>query len=279
MSGRIVLYFVLLIAVLTAFVLLLRVQLEVQTDDTLIVQKEGVIKEKLQMTALSWAIFDPSTGKIFDAKNPDEVRSIASLTKLYTAYAALNSNDIDTELIINWGDIVTEGRSGKLTYGERMSPRELLFPLLIESSNDAGEAIKRGLGDEFFITISLLHSALDLVHTEIVDGSGLSHKNISTAREFAVFYSHIYNMYPHILDITKLPLYVGETTGYVNNNPGRAFEEFSGGKNGYTTEARRTFIGTFEIQDGKDIGIVFLGSEDSMRDLEIAVPYLKKNYK
>lgn len=220
-------------------------------------------------SAKAWALFDPKTGEILSGTNKEESYPIASVTKLFIAETVLRSPEKDTTFAITYADLGTEGRAGKLVYGEQVTPYTLLFPLLIESSNDAGEAVRRFLGKEFDVSIQDIENQLVLKQTHIVDGSGLSAQNTSSAHDLAILYAYIKNTHPHILDITQLGTYIGPRTGYVNNDPARSLSNFVGGKHGYTPEAGKTFVGSFILPDSKrEIGIVLLGSDDLLHDIE-----------
>lgn len=220
-------------------------------------------------TAKAWAIFDPKTGAILSGVQSEKSYPIASVTKLFIAETALRSSEKNTAFTITYADLATEGRAGKLVYGETVTPYSLLFPLLIESSNDAGEAIKRFLGKEYDTSIHEIEDQLLLTQTHIVDGSGLSPQNTSSAHDLAILYTYIKKTHPHILDITQLGTYIGPRTGYVNNDPARSLPNFVGGKHGYTPEAGKTFVGSFTLpHSNKEIGIVLLGSDDLLHDIE-----------
>lgn len=220
-------------------------------------------------SAKAWALFDPKTGEILSGVHKEESYPIASVTKLFIAETVLRSPGKDTAFAITYADLETEGRAGKLVYGEQVTPYTLLFPLLIESSNDAGEAIRRFQGKEFDVRIQDIENQLVLRQTHIVDGSGLSVHNTSSAHDLAILYAYIKNTHPHILDITQLDTYIGPRTGYVNNNPAHSLPNFVGGKHGYTPEAGKTFVGSFMLPHSKrEIGIVLLSSTDLLSDIE-----------
>ncbi len=222
------------------------------------------------LTTDTWAIFDPVTGAIRAGKNVDEARPIASVSKLFTALAVMKSGRQNDAFSITATDVGTEGRSGKLLYGEMVTPYTLLFPLLIESSNDAATAIARYLGDEFKNVVVDTKETLALTHTSISEPSGLSPKDTSSARDLATFYAYVAESYPHILDITRLKMYIALRTGYINNNPAVQFPTYNGGKHGYTPEAGKTFVGAFRDADsGAQVGIVLLGSSDLVHDIEV----------
>lgn len=226
------------------------------------------------LTTDTWAIFDPQTGRILDGDNTEKILPIASITKLFTATAVEMSTEKNNGFYILSEDVNVEGRMGKLTIGDRVTPYELLFPLLIESSNDAAEAIKRSLGEEYVKNTGQVLELLGLASTTLVDASGLSEKNTSTVTDLALLFSYIKKMHPHIFDITQLNMYIDAKTGYINNNPGRTFPTFTGGKHGFTDAAKRTFIGTFSTGNSdEEIGIILLGSDSLPLDIKALNTY------
>ncbi len=264
--GRVALYSILSVSVIVVFALVLFVQsLEYFVPENQSAQTNA----PQSLTTDTWGIFDTETGAILTGSNIDARLPIASITKLFTAEATMKSTVKDIPFIIEYLDISSEGRAGKLTLGEYMSPYELLFPLLLESSNDAGEAIRRHLEDEFALSVEATIETLRLNDTEIIDATGLSNGNVSTIENLARYYTYVRKTYPHIIDVTQLVTYIGKNTGYINNNPARSFSNFTGGKHGYTEEAGRTFVGTFSRKNGEgEIGIVLLHSTDVASDIE-----------
>ena len=235
---------------------------------------EKVILSVPVLTTDVWGVFDVESGEVIAGSNIDTVRPIASITKLFTGEAVLKSAKKDEKFWITFSDIETEGRSGKLQYGEYVSSYELLYPLLLESSNDAAHAIQRHLGTEYTSTISSVTSSLGLSQTVIYEGSGLSSQNVSTVRELATYYVHVKHEEPHLLDITQVRTFITGSTGYLNNNPGRQFESFRGGKHGFTDEAGRTFVGSFITQSStREMGIILLGSDNLRGDIDLLQRY------
>ncbi len=259
------LYLALAIAVMTTLLLLSYVFIRYggKTKD------EAALLSTPTLTTEVWGTFNPYTGKLRYGGKVDEVHSIASITKLYTAYAVLKSNKINATTTIGWADLSTEGDSGKLRFGEVYSLRDLLFPLLIESSNDSGTVVRRVLGENFLTSITEFLEAESLNNTRVVEPTGLSKENVSTVADLAHTYAVIRRDYPHLIDITQLRMYLGGSEGLINNNPIRSLPSFTGGKNGYTTEAGRTFVGTFDLGKGRgEIGIVLLGSTNVLEDVK-----------
>jgi D-alanyl-D-alanine carboxypeptidase len=229
------------------------------------------------LTTDIWGIFDPETGILIEGNNTRTVVPVASLTKLITAVAVMQSDEKNEQFEIVASDVNTEGRAGKLVIGTKTSPYELLFPLLLESSNDAGVAIGRSLGDDFEKSRDKIIDSLSLTQTHIEEPTGLSDKNVSTVRDLSVFFSYLKNSYPHIVDITSLNTYLVGHTGYGNSNPIHTIPGFTGGKQGYTDEAGRTFVGTFlRSNTTKEIGVVVLGSDNLETDINAILSYSER---
>lgn len=220
-----------------------------------------------KVTAESVFVMDAETGYVLYERLPDEVRPIASLSKLFTAAVVMSTADMEDTLTIAQSDIATEGAAGNLRSGEVYSYRELLFPFLLTSSNDAGTSFVRSLGNAAFIEgLRGLFSDAGLTETQLVEPTGLSAENRSTARELGMLLPYLQDHFSYILSVTTLPSYQGAQKGWQSNIPGRHFSSFQGGKHGYTSEAGQTFAGLFE-RDGESFVVVLLNSESLNGDL------------
>lgn len=207
------------------------------------------------VSARAYSVIDIETGTILFSHNADEVLPIASVTKLFTA-AALSPAAYNTPVIITKTDVSTEGRAGKLESGQVYTAHELLFPLLLESSNDAAVAIKRVTGP------------VAVAGTILTDTAGFSPENKLSATTLAREMQQLYHTQPHIFDITTLTQAVGSYTGWVNNSPVASWSGFRGGKHGYTEAAGKTLAAVFEEPALHDraLGYVLLGSTDIAAD-------------
>jgi len=210
---------------------------------------------KPDVSAKAYVVIDVTTGDTILQHNASQVLPIASITKLFTA-AALTS--YDEEITITATDVAAEGRAGKLEVGQVYRARELLFPLLLESSNDAAAALARRLD-----TISL-----DTV--PLADASGLSSQNQASALQVAVAVRNLYHTQPYLFDITQLEQYIGTYTGWVNNSPLYQFSGYRGGKHGYTEAAGKTAAAIFAESslDDRELVYVVLGSRDVKSDVQ-----------
>lgn len=126
------------------------------------------------ITAKSYIVLDEN-GEVLIEKNSDEIRSIASITKLFTVRTALK-DDLD-ELI----EIIPSDRrlgmmkSSPLRVGQKYTRLQLIQLSLISSDNVAALALGR---------VDPIVSPLPL-NTTIIEASGLAAENTSTARSIA----------------------------------------------------------------------------------------------
>lgn len=144
----------------------------------------------LMTPLLSWAtasygVFDYSLVEYQHSKNTDEVRSIASITKLFTAQAVIDSNADLRELVKVQGK--ANGRFARGTLVERY---ELLRAMLMSSDNLAAESLANahpGGFDQFIKDVNTRIGDMSLKNTVIVDSTGLLPGNKSTVDDLRDF--------------------------------------------------------------------------------------------
>jgi D-alanyl-D-alanine carboxypeptidase len=222
------------------------------------------------VSAASFVVFDLQSGTILASKNPDAVLPIASVTKLVTAAQFYAHVKPLATTSITWSDVDTDGAAGRLHPHEIYTYNELLYPLLLDSSNDAAAAMGRVYPD-LLSNMNAYVRGLGLTKTSFADTSGLSTHNVSSAHELTVMALDLFKTAPHVFDITRLPQFIGTYTGWINNNPMVGQKGYRGGKHGYTPEANRTIVAFFDEQiatgQTRTIGYVVLGSSDLRKDM------------
>jgi D-alanyl-D-alanine carboxypeptidase len=225
-----------------------------------------------EVTAQAYYVFEVETGAELTAKNPDMVRPLASVTKLISSAVFFDTAELTGTIAVTERDVATPGASGRLQVGEEYSLRELVFPALLESSNDASTMQARSVSetDDLIKRMNEYTEALGLPDTHFVDPSGLSPENVSSPRSLSILLRTLVEEQPHLIDITKLRKYVGSTTTWLNNSPLASMSAYAGGKHGYTPEAGRTAVVMFEERTQgttRTIGYIVLGSDDLVHDI------------
>ncbi len=222
------------------------------------------------ISAPAFAIFDVETGEVLASAEADTPHPIASVTKLFTAVAILETFNPESTTTITWHDVAGEGESGKLHPREVYSYRELLFPLLLESSNDAADTLERATAGKVLSAMATVAAEYGATHSTFADASGLSAKNVSTVSDLMAFSRAVGTTYPFVYDISKLPQHIGAYTGWRNNNPVSQADAYRGGKHGYTAAAGRTLVAQFDesfTAGNRTIGYIILGSDNLATDV------------
>lgn len=226
------------------------------------------------LSAKSFVVGDLETGEILIEKNADEIFPMASVTKLMTASVGKEFFKQSDLLTVSNKAISTEGYRGNLRRGEKISFGDILYPILMVSSNDASEVVAEGTGDRksFLNRMNEKSRELGMTATNYEDASGLSQKNTSTSRDLFRLASFIYKNEPSILEISKENTYKTKGHEWKNINRLIADEGFIGGKTGYTSLASRTGVFAYNIQtkEGETRPLVFviLRSSDRTGDVK-----------
>ena len=226
-------------------------------------------------------------GKILFKKNETKILPIASLSKLMTALVVLDNYNLEYQTVVTETDVLQEGEQGDLKAGQSLSIKNLLYILLIESSNDAAYCLSGIMGQDDFITLMNLEAeALGLLNTYFVDPSGLSAGSYSTAEDLVTLTQHLLNKYPVIWEIIKLKEY----DLYLNNGQFHhklistnkllgEIPEVVGGKTGWTKEAMGTFMVIEKSpKKGSYLINVVLGSLDRLEEMKKIINWLNIAY-
>lgn len=238
-------------------------------------------KKSPRVSALSYLVADLETGKIFISQNLNQRLPIASVTKLMTAIVADETLGLDTETTVTGTAINTYGTQGEFRKGERYSVNEIFYPLLMESSNDAAEALALTKDRPTFIfDMNRKAQSIGLFNTTYEDASGLSPQNISTATDLFKLTQYISKYRKYIFDITTEKKKELGKKVWFSNSRFRSDSDYVGGKNGYTDEALKTQVALFDEDFGEEkrtVVYVVLRSTDVAYDIKMLRDYVHNN--
>ena len=188
--------------------------------------------EQLKISAKAFLVGDLNTGEVILSKNQDEVFPIASMSKLMTALITSLLITPDDTTQVSKTALATEGTNGELRLGEKIKTSDLLYPLLLESSNDAAEALAEHFNrDSFIAKMNEEASNLKMSNTSYADPSGLSPNNQSTVSDMFKLTGYLNKQKPDLLQITDKRSYSNKNhswsnisqflneNGYVEENP------------------------------------------------------------
>ena len=215
-------------------------------------------------------LIDYETGTVMAARNADQERPIASISKLITAMVLLDSG-IDlkkTTEKITKKDARRSSRS-RLSVGFEMTLYDLLHAALMNSDNRAARALARatsGSQEEFAKAMNKKAKSLGLKHSHFVEPTGLSSKNVSTAIEVAKILHYTYD-YPLLAEITSKKKYRVKilnrkntyremaTTNLLIHSPYKVLS----GKTGYIRAADYCLASMVKNKKGRKLTLVVLG--------------------
>lgn len=234
------------------------------------------------LSAKAYLVADLETGDILFSEGRKVSLPIASVTKLMTAVVAKTLTPEPSITKVSQSAVETEGYRGELAKGDELSIDELIYPLLLVSSNDASEAIAEHFDrDNFMKQMNARAVEFGMRDTHFEDPSGLSSSNISTADDLFILLKQIDKRYSDILETSQKKSYKADGHSWQTKNKLLSFEPyFDGGKTGYTSNAKQTGAGIFEIPLSGDverrIGIIILGSDERENDIAQLIRYTQK---
>lgn len=210
-------------------------------------------------------LYNTTDQRVEFESNVDQVRPIASITKVMTALVALEH---DTNL---QRTLTMSGRVGSYLPRKKYSRYELLLAMLVRSDNAAAETFAEdypGGRQAFVAAMNQTAQRLNLHSTRFDDPSGLSSKNTATARDVGALMQiaaqHWLIRYVSVKQQIEFETKHGRKTTYihlVNTNQPVLFEFASIvlSKTGLTSPAGWC-VGLVAEQNQKQYVIVILGS-------------------
>ncbi|WP_297891234.1 D-alanyl-D-alanine endopeptidase [Shewanella sp.] len=146
---------------------------------------------KQEVAANSALVVDLKTNEVLYSSNPDAVRPIASVTKLMTAMVTLDAKlPMDEKLAININDTKEmRGVYSRVRIGSVISRKDMLLLTLMSSENRAAASLAHhypGGHKAFIKAMNAKAKALGMKNTRYVEPTGLSEKNVSSAKDLVV---------------------------------------------------------------------------------------------
>lgn len=244
----------------------------------------------MAITAHSAIVIDKETEQILWQKNPEEARSVASLTKLLTALVFLDNNP-------GWEEVVTiqqsdyrEGGRIRVYQGEEISIRDLFNTMLIVSSNNATVALVRSTGlseEEFVVAMNQKAQELGMIQSVFLEPTGLEPDNISTASDIIKLAKAAFNQ-EEIRWATSQKQYtysiLNAPRSYSLDNTNKLLNSYLkilAGKTGYLEESGYCLVSEVKGPEEQEIIIAILDSQsetDRFQDLKALAQWAFDNY-
>jgi serine-type D-Ala-D-Ala carboxypeptidase (penicillin-binding protein 5/6) len=222
------------------------------------------------ITAQGAIVLDRDTQQIMLAKNVDARRPPASIMKIVTAMVALDMSKTSQVIDVSREAANMEPNKMGLSYGEQVTVGDVLYGLLLDSGNDAAEALADGLPGghaNFLQKMNDKTTSLGLKNTHFVDTAGLDDDNYTTPYDMAVLADAALTGYPTIRTVvsTKEIAIPGNASHkwFKPTNLNDLLWDYPGTygmKVGYTDAADYTIILAGQ-KNGHNVIIVLMGSD------------------
>lgn len=229
----------------------------------------------LSLSAEAAVLMDGMTGEVLFASNADARLPMASTTKIMTALIALEHGHTEDEFAIPAAAVGVEGSSVYLVEGERLTMKELVYALMLESANDAATAIAIILGGSVPAFADMMNrraAELGLGSTHFTNPHGLDDpEHYTTARDLASLacFALQNDDFREVVSTRKRNISFNNGTGVrllVNHNRMlRSYDGAIGVKTGYTKRCGRCLVSAAE-RDGMRLVAVTLNAPDDWRD-------------
>ena len=219
-------------------------------------------------------LIDLNTGRTIYEQDADEQVYPASLTKIMTCLLALeNGNLSDTVTITEnaYADLVSGSSTADLQVGEQLRLEDLLYCMMVESGNEAANAVAEHIGGTIEDFVKMMNERayeLGCTHTHFMNPHGLHNEShYTTARDLSLIvqaalksenFRTITNTAEYTLPATNLSdeRVLKTTNMLIFQNSGNRYyyPKAIGIKTGYTTPAGRCVISA-----AKSSGMYLLG--------------------
>lgn len=238
-----------------------------------------------RVDAASAVVMDMESGRVLYSKNADVRRPIASTTKIMTAIVAIENGNLKDTAIVSKRAAGTGGSSIDLKAGEKMTLKELLYGLLLNSGNDASIAIAEHIGgtvENFVEMMNAKANDMGLKDTAFKTPHGLdANGHYSTANELALMTGYALGLKTFSDIVRTVNTKITGRSLYNTNEMLGFYPGTDGVKTGYTGQAGRCLVCSVTRDDWRIISVVLgcptrtIRAESSRRILD----YSFNNYK
>ncbi len=232
-----------------------------------------------RVMAKTAVLMDPVTRQILWSRNADLRRPPASTTKIMTALLVLEHGGLDDTVVISERAATWPHACLSMKPGERISLRDLLIAIMLQSSNDACIAAAEHVSGSVEAFVSRMNQRaheLGCRNTQFMNPNGLHQPgHYSSAHDLALIASECVRL-PEFRRIMAMQtaritrssgstnvVMINRARTYLQRTPGA-----DGIKTGYTKQAGHCFVGS-AVRDGRRLITVALNSPQVFVDTQM----------
>ena len=252
-----------------------------------------------QITSTSAIVIDAQSGQIVYEKNAHARQYPASITKILTAYLAIENGDLNSTITMSndavWG-IDRQSSHIALDVGEQISMSDALYAVMLVSANEAAWAIAEQVSGSLANFVQLMNDtaqSLGCTDTHFTNANGLHDpEHYTTAYDMALitkqaltnetFRSSAAETYHEIPPTNKNSetRYLTQGNRMMLSSSEYYYSACQGGKTGYTDDAGGTLVVWAEKNDMQLI-CVTMGAPDNVANYKDSIAlfdYTFNNY-
>jgi len=240
-----------------------------------------------EVSARAYVVADARTGEILFAKDENARMPIASTTKILTCLVALENSKLSDSVTVKADSCSVEGSSMYLFEGEKLTVKDLLYGLMLESANDAALCIANhvsGSVEAFAALMNERAKKLGLTNSHFNNPHGLEDpEHYSTARDMALIWCEAMKNedFRRIVSTKTYRMDLEDDDGYRyfsnHNKLLKTYDLCIGGKTGFTKTAGRCLI-SGAAKNGAELVMVTLNAPDDWQDHREMMDYALSLY-
>ena len=239
------------------------------------------------LSASSVTLMDMDNNRVLYSYNQNDVRLIASISKIMSSIVTLNNSNINDIITVDESVLKSYGSGIYVEVGEKISLENLLYGLMLRSGNDAAIQIANYVGNSMEGFVNLMNETaknIGMKNTKFLNSSGLEESNgegnMSTSYDMALLMSYAMKneKFREIVSTKEKTVKTNYKT-YIWYNKNKLLKNYkycTGGKTGFTEKARRTLV-TTASKNNMNFVIVTLNDPNDFNDhLNLYEEYFKK---
>ncbi len=232
-------------------------------------------------TAKAAILLDVTSGRVLYSKNSDGRVYPASTTKVMTALLALERLPLDKYLTVSRAATqVMPTKLGALA-GDQYRVKDLLFALLLNSSNDAAVVLAEGIAgshERFVAQMNQRARRLGARHTRFANAHGLPREGpqYTTARDMALIFKEALKnpVFRNVITFKYRIVYSKSGRRHFVKSHNKAlflnWKRSIFGKTGFTLQAKSCFVGQY-AKGGRTYIIAVFGCRKRWQDIKFIV--------
>jgi len=236
-------------------------------------------RELFQLTAKAAFVFDPQSGTVYYARNASMPLPPASTTKVMTALIALRETAPDELMRVSPAAAAMPATKAYLRAGSVFTSRDMLYALLLHSSNDASVVIAEHIGGTvpgFTRMMNETARSIGANDSNFLTPNGLpTPGHYTTAHDLALILRAALQQ-PGLRNLMSTrEMVIEPVSGSAKRIALRSTNKMLWrddlnviGKTGWTREAKRCFVGEASYE-GHQVILAVLGSRDLWSDVEL----------